>query len=118
MTPQDQAVQTVPDVGHASRARPRGPTPTGFRGRVVYPLTLASLGELSLYRRLRQLEEMQWWQPERLHALVDERLARILSFAGANVPFHASLGGEGSLASRGPVRAVQRSLHHEVEPPE
>lgn len=92
--PQNVAVHPVTERLGPREARPRPPRPSGVQGRVFYPLTLASLGELGLYRRLRQLEELQWWSPDRLHSFVDERLAQILTFAAANVPFYASLGAQ------------------------
>lgn len=69
----------------------QSPSPRGLHGRLVYPLSLMSLGETSLYRRLRELEAIQWWDEGRLHDHSARRLADLLIHAADQVPFHQRL---------------------------
>jgi phenylacetate-CoA ligase len=40
---------------------------------------------------LKELEETQWWPRDRIRALQDERLRRLVRYANENVPFYRSL---------------------------
>lgn len=58
--------------------------------RLLLPLGDAAMGHPML-RRLRHLEQAQWWSRQQLEAERDERLAEVAAIAYAEVPFYREL---------------------------
>lgn len=57
---------------------------------VLFPLHERVKGH-STVRRRRELEQTQWWSPERIRALQVERLRTLLRWSGQNVPYYREL---------------------------
>ena len=67
------------------------PAYTRFVSGVLFPLHEALKGHDSV-RRLRALEDSQWWERERLEAFRAGRLRAFLARAAARVPYYRALG--------------------------
>jgi phenylacetate-CoA ligase len=69
----------------------RRPVSAALRGwtlrNVFLPVGDAAMAH-PMIRRLRFLEQAQWWEPQRIHALRDRLLARVVHVAYAEVPFY------------------------------
>ncbi|HTR59131.1 MAG TPA: AMP-binding protein [Casimicrobiaceae bacterium] len=63
---------------------------TRFAAGVVFPLHERAKGHSTL-RRLRELEQSQWWSRERIEAIRVERLRTLLEHAKAHVPYYRDL---------------------------
>jgi len=63
---------------------------TGFVANALFPLHERLKRHVSVRVR-RQMEEAQWWPPERIAAASVERLRALLVDAGANVPYYREL---------------------------
>ncbi len=57
---------------------------------LILPIGDLAFGQ-KMMKRLRFLEEAQWWGPERLHALRDSSLASLMEVAYGEVPFYRAL---------------------------
>src|ERR687885_889744 len=72
---------------------------------VILPLGDLAFGQ-GLMRRLRFLEEAQWWDAERLRASRDRSLASLIEVAYGEVPFYRALM-DGAGVKPGDVRRPQ-----------
>jgi len=70
---------------------PRRPARAALRGwalrNVILPVTDAAMAH-PMVRRLRFLEEAQWWDPDRIAAMRNNLLAEVIRIAYAEVPFY------------------------------
>lgn len=57
---------------------------------LVYPLH-ERLRHRRTFANLRELEQMQWWSPQRLRTLQEAKLARLLKHAKLRCPFYSDL---------------------------
>jgi phenylacetate-CoA ligase len=72
----------------------------------VYLPVVALRGE-RVFHHLRELEESQWSPPERIRALQEEKLAALLQYSAANVPFYRGRFAE-YRANGGPLQMLSR----------
>lgn len=71
---------------------------------ILYPIGEKLLGTTML-KYLKQLEETQWWSPDELRELQNEKLRALIRHAYENVPYYHRVFGERGLIDKEITRA-------------